>query len=1061
MEFKNDLKFDGSYLSKDVSDGETYSISEALNKIWNDLYVNGGNFVGQQGPKGEPGLNGQNGLPANITDITLTDPSDDTMIKINANTAMVITIVKPYEKELLVISNPYEDEKEYRFGDYKLRAVKISGDDGKDGFDGTDGKDSKVPGPKGEPGKDGTTYGVITKTIVGDTDIMVPALTAVIVLKDFNGKGIASYVNSTTSDTVINSSILSFIDLKGDKGDTGEKGDTGDKGDTSNVKALRYTSGDFNDDQVLEPHTLLVITATYTDAQGPQSFIGTFSNDSDTQVNLNVNLTNTAINWLSVQGLKGLDSTVPGPKGEEGNKGDQGPKGDPGEAVKAKVLKLTNPKDSDGFLVDPNTLVYIFKYTNGESEFGFYFNNTDETQNPRVRDVEFVSTTGATGPAGATGPTGPTGPTGKASKIESAYLTNPKDDDTVYTPAHTTTITFVIQTTDSNMGISKMGSVVNNFDNPINTKVSDIKFTSISSNAIIPEPGKNANIQYVEIGESTSSIDLLPHSGYIIKINKTDGVYIGFATNNTDDTVPTSVSSINFTNISGKDGEDGAPGKDGKDGTASVDFVEGDSTLTHTVAPHSKLQVFDATNHVIAVYINDTDTEVTKQANFTYKPGSGSGGSGLTKLVPGPDYSLAKFSNQQVQLKSDDAVIISSYNLNKGHFDLTYNFDEEGSLSEGYTSKKAGYILSDVGINAYKRTESVQSPSVANETNDSTVIANNRNNYTATLPTIKKDSKGFNTVVKFGEWNNVISDTGIKEDLEKLIAKPRGNDSNAKSDFLVNALNGSEVKLPNFNLTVIDKDKTSFPLTLKGPDKMFENNYTSYMGRIIITIDGSDINLYTATYNPDSSSNEWNDNYRHNVYNDFASLDYFLKSYNVGLSLPKYRYMLVHKEGLNDIDLTTAEFFNSSDLNAARAKAKTDNRPVVVVPSIMQPWGYIYNQGNVRGVSFIAFTPSSTSVSDFVTVLFKTTNDTRDSYIGEGSTGIYPVPYNDDADYGLLISLNNRLKELYTDDTKYVFKGRTSMPYVTSPNNMATELSHIAGTLFELNVDVDVIDTRP
>lgn len=75
----------------------------------------------------------------------------------------------------------------------------------------------------------------------------------------------------------------------------------------------------------------------------------------------------------------------------------------------------------------------------------------------------------------------------------------------------------------------------------------------------------------------------------------------------------------------GPQGPQGTPGVDGVKGSA-VEYVQGTATESRLVPANTKVQVFDSTNNLIGVFINDTDTEATLAPNFTYESKKGSGG---------------------------------------------------------------------------------------------------------------------------------------------------------------------------------------------------------------------------------------------------------------------------------------------------------------------------------------------------------------------------------------------------------------------------------------------------
>lgn len=634
MKLYNDSeRFDGIFQLKDIDDSQEYGYSEVLQKIYNDLYTNGGAFKGEKGDPGTPAANGKDGTSVSIVNHTYDNPLDDSVIETPAHTASLNIITEGSDKFFVILSNNTDTKTEVTWGVAKASAVKISGDKGSDGFDGLPGADSTVPGLPGKDGKDGiswTTTALQFDTV--DNQTVVQPYTTIIVFIKSSGS-VATYTNATDTAVTLNTNTLVYISLKGDKGDS-IKGDQGPQGNPSDVMNRAYTSSDFNEVITVTPKTILILTAKYTDVNGPHTQFGVYTNNNTSSVDVTANLSNTQFNWNDLQGSKGLDSTVQGPKGDPGEsiKGD---KGDPGQITDTVVLNLTNPNGSDTINVNPYTVAFVFSITSSDKALAIYHNNTSQTQTPTVGSLNFTSLLGKQGVPGIQGAPGKDSTVpGPASSIVTAFLNNPTADSTVTTAPHTTTIVYVTTTNASGMVLSKMGSVSNNSSNYITTKYSDINLTQVSSDQVIPEPGKNANVEAVTFNDldTSKTFTAAARTAYIItnKVTSTGVVYIGTISNDTDSPKELSYSNVTFNKISGDNGKNGQDGKDGKDGLPGgvIEFIEGDSTAQQTVPARTKIQVFDSTANVIAVYINDTDQEVTKAANFTFKPkGEGVGNS--------------------------------------------------------------------------------------------------------------------------------------------------------------------------------------------------------------------------------------------------------------------------------------------------------------------------------------------------------------------------------------------------------------------------------------------------
>lgn len=628
MKLYNDSeRFDGIFQIKDIDDSQEYGYSEVLQKIYNDLYTNGGEFKGIKGDPGTPAVNGKDGVNASVVSHKYDNPLEDSVFETPANSASLNIVTEGSDQYFVILTNDTDKETETTWGAAKSSAVKISGDKGSNGFDGLNGSDSVVPGPKGEAGKDGISW--ITKALQFDTldnQIVVQPYTTVIVFIKSTGS-VATYTNATDAPVTTNTNVFVYISLKGDKGDS-VKGDVGPQGNPSDVMNRAYKRADFNEVITVTPKTILLLTAKYTDVNGPHTQFGVYTNNSDTSVDVTANLSNTELNWNDLQGSKGLDSTVPGPKGDPGV-GIKGEKGDPGQITDTVVLNLTNPNSSDTINVKAYTLAFVFAITSTDKTLAIYNNNTPQTQTPTVGSLNFTSLLGKQGLQGVPGAPGKDSTVpGPASSIVTAFLNNPTQDSTVTTPGNTTTIVYVTTTNSSGMVLSKMGSITNNSSKYITTKYSDINLTQVSSDQVLPEPGKNANVKTVtfEDLDTSKTFSADARTAYIItnKVTSTGVVYLGTISNDTDSSTELSYSNVTFNKISGDKGKDGLNGKDGKNGGV-IEFIEGDSTAQQTVPANTKIQVFDSSANVIAVYINDSDQEVTKAANFTFKPKGGGG----------------------------------------------------------------------------------------------------------------------------------------------------------------------------------------------------------------------------------------------------------------------------------------------------------------------------------------------------------------------------------------------------------------------------------------------------
>lgn len=636
MKLYNDSeRFDGIFQIKDIDDSQEYGYSEVLQKIYNDLYTNGGEFKGIKGDPGTPAVNGKDGANASVVSHKYDNPLEDSVFETPANSASLNIVTEGSDQYFVILTNDTDKETETTWGAAKSSAVKISGDKGSNGFDGLNGSDSVVPGPKGEAGKDGISW--ITKALQFDTpdnQIVVQPYTTVIVFVKSTGS-VATYTNATDAPVTTNTNVFVYISLKGDKGDS-VKGDVGPQGKTSDVMNRAYTRADFNEVITVTPKTILLLTAKYTDVNGPHTQFGLYTNNSDTSVDVTANLSNTELNWNDLQGSKGLDSTVPGPKGDPGV-GIKGEKGDPGQITDTVVLNLTNPNSYDTINVKAYTLAFVFAITSTDKTLAIYNNNTPQTQTPTVGSLNFTSLLGKQGLQGVPGAPGKDSTVpGPASSIVTAFLNNPTQDSTVTTPGNTTTIVYVTTTNSSGMVLSKMGSITNNSSKYITTKYSDINLTQVSSDQVLPEPGKNANVKTVtfEDLDTSKTFSADARTAYIItnKVTSTGVVYLGTISNDTDSSAELSYSNVTFNKISGDNGKDGLNGKDGVSGGV-IEFIEGDSTAQQTVPAKTKIQVFDSSANVIAVYINDSDQEVTKAANFTFKP-KGGGGSTPSSTTP-------------------------------------------------------------------------------------------------------------------------------------------------------------------------------------------------------------------------------------------------------------------------------------------------------------------------------------------------------------------------------------------------------------------------------------------
>lgn len=623
MKLYNDTeRFDGAFQIKDIDDSQEYGYSEVLQKIYNDLYTNGGEFKGIKGDPGTPGKDGLNATNISIINKTYVEPLDASELTTPANSTSLNIITIGSDEYFLILTNNTDSDKVDEWQTVKDSAVKISGKSGSDGFDGLPGADSTVPGPPAQDGKDGISWQTIPMQFdTVDNQIVVQPYTTIIVFIKSTGS-VATYTNTTDTAITTNTNVFVYISLKGDKGDS-IKGDIGPKGDPSDVMNRAYFNNTFSEVITVTAKTILLITAKYTDTSGPHTMFGVYTNNTNSPIDVTANLSNTDFNWNDLQGSKGLDSTVQGPKGDPGV-GIKGDKGDPGQITDTVVLNLTKPNSSDTININAFTLAFVFKITDQDKLLAIYNNNTSQSQTPTVGSLTFTSLLGKQGIPGQPGQPGADSTVpGPASKIVTAFINNPTDSTTVSTPPNTTTIVYVTVTNSSGMVLSKMGSITNNSSNYITTKYSDINLTQVSSEQVIPEPGKNANVKTVTFNDldTTKTFAADARTAYIITnvVTATSTVYIGTISNDTDASADLSYSNVTFNRISGKDG------KDGKDAVAegNIEFIEGDSTASILVPAKTKIQVFDSTANVIAVYVNDTDEEVTKAANFTFKPKGG------------------------------------------------------------------------------------------------------------------------------------------------------------------------------------------------------------------------------------------------------------------------------------------------------------------------------------------------------------------------------------------------------------------------------------------------------
>ena len=106
MKLYNDTeRFDGIFQLKDIDDSQEYGYSEVLQKIYNDLYVNGGAFKGEKGDPGTPATNGKDGVSVSIVNNKYDNPLDDSVITTPAHSASLNIITEGSDQYFVILTN--------------------------------------------------------------------------------------------------------------------------------------------------------------------------------------------------------------------------------------------------------------------------------------------------------------------------------------------------------------------------------------------------------------------------------------------------------------------------------------------------------------------------------------------------------------------------------------------------------------------------------------------------------------------------------------------------------------------------------------------------------------------------------------------------------------------------------------------------------------------------------------------------------------------------------------------------------------------------------------------
>ena len=128
MKLYNDTeRFDGIFQLKDIDDSQEYGYSEVLQKIYNDLYVNGGAFKGEKGDPGTPATNGKDGISMSIVNNKYDNPLDDSVITTPAHSASLNIVTEGSDQYFVILTNNTDTATETTWGNVKASAVKING----------------------------------------------------------------------------------------------------------------------------------------------------------------------------------------------------------------------------------------------------------------------------------------------------------------------------------------------------------------------------------------------------------------------------------------------------------------------------------------------------------------------------------------------------------------------------------------------------------------------------------------------------------------------------------------------------------------------------------------------------------------------------------------------------------------------------------------------------------------------------------------------------------------------------------------------------------------------
>lgn len=703
---------DGIYLVSDAGGKEFYSLSEAITKLWNTVYESGL----AKGPAGKDGVNGQNGKDGiqYKSDIkTIIAPVSLTPIDIEPYTSLML-IVKSGDGNVYITStsNMTDTKTTITYGDISNSLIKLNG------IKGADGAPSKIPGPAGangadgKNGKDGLRAQFLLKNISSrnGSDSIQPNTTIIYLLPEDNITKIGSYSNSSSDPVNVDLSTLAFLPLSS-QGPQGPAGPQGPKGDASRVTTFHYDKFDFSEEYELQPHTLLLATASWeanpTNPVGfteANSVLGVYMNNDDTAKSVLISYFDprSQLEWMSIKGAPSTAPGLVGPQGPQGPVGPQGPKGDTGEGVSFKSY-VGNWSDADKFTVPARTSALFVNVQASKKLIGTFDNGSDADVEMYPATVTTVNIAGAVGEKGDSIP-GPQGPAGKAATLTSTFLTNPTAETPVVVQANSTVLVLAQVTQSSSSVVTRIGTAVNNTSSSITVPYGSLTTQVLSSGSVIPEAGKTPNIVVKTFTDAPNSqlVKIDPHTLVVVynTVSATNLTYQGSLVNNTDNVIQSDLTNAGMTLISvpgpagtngkdstvpgpqgeqgpkgekgdkgdtgpqgpqgpqgpkgdpgeqgpqgpkgdpgeqgpqgpkgdpGEQGPKGDPGINGVDGVngANVEYVQGTATESRLVPANTKVQVFDSTNNLIGVFINNTDTEATLAPNFTYESKKGSGG---------------------------------------------------------------------------------------------------------------------------------------------------------------------------------------------------------------------------------------------------------------------------------------------------------------------------------------------------------------------------------------------------------------------------------------------------